>query len=42
MRVSFGQPWLRAVLILVVVAAISALAGALLRSSSVRPRYGDR
>lgn len=42
MRVSFGQPWLRAVLILVVVAAISALAGALLHSSSVQPHYGDR
>lgn len=41
-RLSFGQPWLRAAFILVIVAAISALAGMLLRSATVQMRYGDR
>ena len=41
-RLSFGQPWLRAALILVAVAAISALAGGLLRSRSLQVRYGER
>src|SRR6516225_2711887 len=41
-RSSFGQPWLRASLILGVVAAISALAGGLLRSKAVQSRYRDR
>ena len=42
MRASFGQPWLRAALILVVVAAISALAGGLLRGRSLQMRYRGR
>ena len=41
-RFSFGQPWLRAALILVAVAAVSALAGGLLRSRSLQSRYGER
>ena len=41
-RFSFGQPWLRAALILVAVAAVSALAGGLLRSRSLQARYGER
>ena len=41
-RWSFGQPWLRAAIILVVVAAFSALAGGILRGSTMRLRYGDR
>jgi hypothetical protein len=41
-RLSFGQPWLRAALILVAVAAVSALAGGLLRSRSLEERYGER
>jgi len=35
----FGQPWLRAAAILVAVAAVSALAGVLLRGPAVRQRY---
>ena len=42
MRMAFGQPWLRAAAILVVVAAITALAGALLHSRSLQLRYRDR
>jgi hypothetical protein len=42
MRLAFGQPWLRAAAILVVVAAITALAGVLLRSHSLQVRYPDR
>jgi hypothetical protein len=41
-RWSFGQPWLRAAAILIVVAVISALAGFLLRSQSLQGRYGER
>ncbi len=41
-RLSFGQPWLRATLILVAVAAVSTLAGGLLRSRSLHARYGER
>ncbi len=41
-RLSFRQPWLRAALILVAVAAVSALAGGLLRSRSLHARYGER
>lgn len=41
-RMSFGQPWLRAALILVVVAAVSALAGSLLRGTTMQSRYGER
>jgi hypothetical protein len=41
-RLAFGQPWLRAALILVVVAAVSALAGGLLRSRTLQARYGGR
>ncbi len=41
-RWSFGQPWLRATLILVAVAAVSALAGGLLHSRSLQARYCDR
>jgi hypothetical protein len=42
MRLAFGQPWLRAVLILAAVAAITVLAGGLLRSGSMQMRYRDR
>jgi hypothetical protein len=42
MRLTFEQPWLRAALILVVVAAISALAGGLLRGRSLQMRYRGR
>lgn len=38
----FGQPWLRAATILVAVAAVSALAGVLLRGSIVQHRYRGR
>lgn len=41
-RSSYGEPWMRALLILAAVAAVSALAGALLRSKAMRPRYLDR
>ncbi len=41
-RWSFGQPWLRATIILVAVAAVSALAGGLLRSRNLQARYGER
>jgi hypothetical protein len=41
-RSSFGQPWLRASLILGAVAAVSALAGGLLRSKAMQSRYRDR
>ena len=41
-RWSFGQPWLRAAAILIVVAVISALAGLLLRSRSLQARYFER
>ena len=42
MRRSFGQPWLRAAAILAAVAAISALAGLLLRSNALQARYSGR
>ena len=42
MRLSFGQPWLRAAAILVAVAAINVLAGSLLFSRTVQLRYRDR
>ncbi len=35
----FGQPWLRTAIILVAVAAITVLAGALLRGGNLRQRY---
>lgn len=41
-RKSLGQPWLLAAAILVAVAAISVLAGILLRSINLRKRYHDR
>ncbi len=41
-RMSFGAPWLRAAAILVVVAAVTALAGGLLHSNVMRLRYRDR
>ena len=41
-RMAFGQPWLRAAAILVAVAAVSTLAGVLLRSRSCRRATGDR
>jgi hypothetical protein len=41
-RMAFGQPWLRAALILATVAGVSALAGWLLRSQSLQLRYRDR
>ena len=42
MRMAFGEPWLRAAAILVVVAAITALAGALLHNRSLQLRYRER
>jgi hypothetical protein len=39
MRVAFGEPWLRAALILIAVAGVSMLAGGLLRSYSLQLRY---
>lgn len=38
----FGQPWLRAAAILLAVAAVSALAGMLLRGQAVAQRYRGR
>jgi hypothetical protein len=38
----FGEPWLRATLILLAVAAVSMLAGLLLRGRVMRQRYRDR
>jgi hypothetical protein len=38
----FGQPWLRAAAILVAVAAVSTLAGVLLRGPTVQQRYRGR
>lgn len=38
----FGQPWLRATVILGAVAAVSVLAGALLRSTVCQARYPGR
>lgn len=42
MRMALGQPWLRAAAILVVVAAITALAGVLLHGRSLQLRYRAR
>jgi len=42
LRLSFGQPWLRAAAILVAVAAVNVLAGGLLRSNTLQARYCDR
>ncbi len=39
MRRAFGEPWLRAALILAAVAALSVLAGLLLRSTALHERY---
>lgn len=39
MRRAFGEPWLRAVLILVAVAAVSVMAGFLLRGAPFQERY---
>ncbi len=41
-RMAFGAPWLRAAAILIAVAALSALAGGLLRSQVMQLRYRDR
>lgn len=41
LRLSFGQPWLRAAAILVAVAAVNVLAGGLLRSNTLQARYCD-
>jgi hypothetical protein len=41
-RRAFGEPWLRAALILAAVAAVSVLAGFLLRSSALQERYRRR
>lgn len=41
MRQAAGRPWLLAATILAAVAALSALAGALLRSGAMRERYRD-
>ncbi|MGO9007800.1 MAG: hypothetical protein ACLQIQ_19275 [Beijerinckiaceae bacterium] len=42
MRRAFGEPWLRAALIMVAVAAFSVLAGVLLRGTTLRERYHRR
>jgi len=42
MRRAFGEPWLRAALILAAVAAVSVLAGFLLRSAPLQERYRRR
>ncbi len=42
MRQSYGEPWLRAALILAAVAAASALAGFLLRGPAFKERYSLR
>ncbi len=42
MRRAFGEPWLRAALILAAVAAVSVLAGFLLRSAALQARYSRR
>jgi len=42
MRLAFGQPWLRAAAILVVVAAVTMLAGGLLNSRAMQLRYRER
>lgn len=42
MRQAFGAPWLRAAAILLAVAAVTALAGALLRGPVPRARYRGR
>ena len=41
-RLSHGQPWLRAIVIFVAVAAFSALAGVLLTSKGIRALYRGR
>ena len=41
MRLAFGEPWLRAALILIAVAGVSMLAGGFLRSYSLHLRYRD-
>lgn len=41
-RLSFGGPWLRAAAILVAVAAVTGLAGSLLRSQTLQARYRSR
>jgi hypothetical protein len=42
MRLAYGQPWLRAMLILVAVAAFSMLAGFLLHNNAMQVRYRER
>ena len=42
MRRAFGEPWLRAALILATVAAVSVLAGFLLRGAPLQERYRRR
>jgi hypothetical protein len=42
MRQAYGEPWLRAALILAAVAAASALAGFLLRGPALQKRYRCR
>jgi len=42
MRRTFGQPWLLAAAILLTVAAVSVLAGLLLRSTTLQQRYRGR
>lgn len=39
LRLAFGQPWMLSAAILLTVAAISMVAGALLRSRTMRARY---
>jgi hypothetical protein len=39
LRLAFGQPWLRAMLILAAVAGVSMLAGFLLHGNAVQVRY---
>ncbi len=42
MRRAFGEPWLRAALILAAVAVLSVLAGFLLRGAAAQARYSRR
>lgn len=42
MRLAFGAPWLRSLIILAAVAGVTVLAGGLLNSNSLKARYPGR
>lgn len=42
MRLAFGAPWLRSLIILAAVAGVTVLAGGLLSSNSLKARYPGR